>query len=75
MVFVTHDQEEAMLLADKMALLDEGRLVQYGTPAEIYQHPATPEVSAFLGLDDLVWQDDGTVYKRLKGPDKEDPTC
>ena len=75
MVFVTHDQEEAMLLADQMALLEEGRLVQYGTPEEIYHHPATPEVSAFLGLEDLKWQADGTVYKRLKGPDREGPIC
>ena len=75
MVFVTHDQEEAMLLADRMAILEEGHLIQYGTPEEIYHNPATPEVATFLGLDGLVWRPDGAVYKRLKGPDKEDPTC
>ena len=63
MVFVTHDQEEAMLLADKMALMDGGRLIQYGTPAEIYRAPATPAVADFLGLADLVPGADGTLMK------------
>ena len=63
MVFVTHDQEEAMLLADRMAILETGRLLQYGTPAEIYRSPATPAVADFLGLADLVPGADGTLMK------------
>ncbi len=66
MVFVTHDQEEALILADKIAILDQGRLVQYGAPLEIYRHPAEPFLTAFLGLEDLVWAQDGTLLKVIK---------
>ena len=49
MVFVTHDQVEAMTLADRMAIMDRGRIVQVGTPYEIYQRPQTSFVASFLG--------------------------
>ncbi len=48
-LFVTHDQEEALEMADRVAILREGRIEQIGTPAEIYDHPATPFVYDFLG--------------------------
>jgi sulfate transport system ATP-binding protein len=48
-LFVTHDQEEALEVADRVAILREGRIEQIGTPAEIYDHPATPFVYDFLG--------------------------
>ena len=48
-LFVTHDQEEALEVADRVAILREGRVEQIGTPAEIYDHPATPFVYDFLG--------------------------
>jgi sulfate transport system ATP-binding protein len=48
-VFVTHDQDEAMELADRVAILNRGRLEQVGTPAEVYDRPATPFVAEFLG--------------------------
>jgi sulfate transport system ATP-binding protein len=48
-VFVTHDQEEALELADRVVILNEGRIEQIGTPEEIYDHPATPYVLRFLG--------------------------
>lgn len=48
-VFVTHDQEEALELADRVAVLDNGRIVQVATPTQLYDHPATPFVCAFLG--------------------------
>ena len=48
-VFVTHDQEEAMELADRVAVLHKGDLQQVGTPDEIYDQPATPFVYAFIG--------------------------
>jgi sulfate transport system ATP-binding protein len=51
-VFVTHDQHEAFELADRVAILDAGRLEQVGTPADIHEHPATPFVRAFLGAAD-----------------------
>lgn len=48
-VYVTHDQEEAMTLADRLAVFMEGRIVQVGTPREVFAKPATVEVAAFIG--------------------------
>jgi sulfate transport system ATP-binding protein len=48
-VFVTHDQEEALELADRVAILNDGRLEQVGSPDDVYDHPATPFVCEFLG--------------------------
>ena len=48
-VFVTHDQEEALELADRIAVMNGGRIEQVGTPEEIYQQPATPFVCEFIG--------------------------
>ena len=48
-VFVTHDREEALVLGDRVAVMDAGRIVQIGSPAEIYQKPANPWVAAFIG--------------------------
>jgi ABC-type Fe3+/spermidine/putrescine transport system ATPase subunit len=48
-VFVTHDQEEAFALSDRVAVLEAGRLRQLGTPEELYAAPATPFVASFLG--------------------------
>ncbi len=48
-VFVTHDQEEALELADRVAILNDGRLEQVGSPDDVYDHPATPFVCQFLG--------------------------
>ncbi len=48
-LFVTHDQEEALEVADRVAILREGRIEQIGTPEEIYDHPTSPFVYDFLG--------------------------
>jgi sulfate transport system ATP-binding protein len=48
-VFVTHDQEEAMEVADRVVVMNEGRIEQQGSPDEVYDHPATPFVLKFLG--------------------------
>jgi sulfate/thiosulfate transport system ATP-binding protein len=48
-LFVTHDQEEALELADRVAILRDGRVEQIGSPQDIYDHPATPFVYDFLG--------------------------
>jgi sulfate transport system ATP-binding protein len=48
-VFVTHDQEEAMEVADRIVVMNEGRIEQQGSPDEVYDHPATPFVLQFLG--------------------------
>lgn len=63
MVFVTHDQEEALILADRMAIMEQGRLMQNDTPLNIYRHPADSFVSDFLDLDQLIWTEDGTLMK------------
>jgi ABC-type sugar transport system ATPase subunit len=52
--YVTHDQEEAMLLADHLVVLNAGRVVQAGPPLELYRRPATPFVASFLGEASLV---------------------
>jgi iron(III) transport system ATP-binding protein len=48
-VYVTHDQKEALSMADRVAILDRGRVIQLGPPAELYQRPATRFVAEFLG--------------------------
>jgi sulfate transport system ATP-binding protein len=48
-VFVTHDQEEALELADRVVVMNEGRIEQVGTPDEVVDHPATPFVMTFVG--------------------------
>jgi sulfate transport system ATP-binding protein len=48
-VFVTHDQEEAMEVADEIVVMNEGKIEQIGSPEEIYDHPATPFVMSFIG--------------------------
>ncbi len=49
MIYVTHDQVEAMTLADRIAVLNQGKLQQLGTPAELYGHPANRFVAGFIG--------------------------
>lgn len=53
-VFVTHDQEEAFVLGDQVAIMNEGRVVQMGTPTDIYTQPATPWVATFVGDANLL---------------------
>jgi spermidine/putrescine transport system ATP-binding protein len=48
-IFVTHDQEEALTLSDRVAILDRGRIVQIGAPSEIYERPKTKFAAQFLG--------------------------
>ena len=48
-VFVTHDQEEALEVSDRVVIMNEGRVEQSGTPEEVYERPATPFVYGFLG--------------------------
>lgn len=52
-VFVTHDQEEAMEVASRIVVMNRGRIEQVGTPDEVYEQPATPFVSSFLGSVNL----------------------
>jgi sulfate transport system ATP-binding protein len=52
-VFVTHDQEEAMEVSDRVVILNHGKIEQVGTPEEVYDAPATPFVHEFLGLTNM----------------------
>jgi sulfate transport system ATP-binding protein len=63
-VFVTHDQEEALEVADRVVLMNEGRVEQVGTPAEVYHHPANAFVYNFLGNVNLFHSrvEEGKVY-------------
>ncbi len=53
-LFVTHDQEEALAVADRVAVMSSGRIVQVGTPEELYQRPTDPFVAGFVGLSNRV---------------------
>jgi ABC-type Fe3+/spermidine/putrescine transport system ATPase subunit len=57
-IFITHDQEEALELGDRVAVINRGHIEQIGTPFEIYNQPATEYVATFLGAANLL---DGTV--------------
>ena len=60
-VIVTHDQEEAMEVADRIVVMNHGRIEQVGSPAEIYDHPATPFVMSFVGAVNVL---PGQVFVR-----------
>jgi putative spermidine/putrescine transport system ATP-binding protein/spermidine/putrescine transport system ATP-binding protein len=75
-IFVTHDQEEALALSDRVAILDRGRIVQMGRPSEVYERPTTRFAAQFLGDSNFlagkvaeggIKLNDGTVV-RAKGP-------
>jgi len=53
MIFVTHDQAEALALADRVVLMKDGRIEQLGTPAALYAHPATSFAAGFMGFENI----------------------
>ena len=53
-LYVTHDQEEALTMSDRIAVFNEGRIEQVGTPEEIYEHPATEFVAGFVGVSNVL---------------------
>jgi putative spermidine/putrescine transport system ATP-binding protein len=63
-VYVTHDQEEALGMSDRLAVFNHGRIEQIGTPEAIYEHPATAFVAGFVGASNIV---DATLAERLTG--------
>ncbi len=63
-IYVTHDQEEALTMSDRIAVFNHGRIEQVGSPAEIYEHPRTPFVAGFVGVSNLV---SGEVATRITG--------
>jgi putative spermidine/putrescine transport system ATP-binding protein len=56
-IYVTHDQEEALTMSDRMAVFNAGRIEQLGTPAEVYERPATRFVAGFVGTSNLLTGD------------------
>ena len=81
-IYVTHDQEEALVMSDRIAVFNRGRIEQVGTPADVYEHPRTTFVAGFVGTSNLlggsaaqaVLGTDGTFTVRpekirLAGPD------
>ena len=56
-VYVTHDQEEALTMSNRIAVFSQGRIDQIGTPADIYEHPANEFVAAFVGISNLLDRD------------------
>jgi putative spermidine/putrescine transport system ATP-binding protein len=65
-VFVTHDQEEALTMSDRVAVFQDGRIAQIGTPAELYERPASPFVAGFVGTSNLLV---GATAEALLGAD------
>ncbi len=59
-IYVTHDQEEALSMADRLAILGNGKILQVGTPEEVYRHPTSVEVASFIGETNII---KGTVKK------------
>lgn len=63
-IFVTHDQEEALSMSDRLAVFNDGRVEQIGTPEDVYERPATPFVAGFVGLSNVL---DAEQARRLTG--------
>ena len=70
-IHVTHDREEAMVMADRIVILDAGRIAQIGTPHEVYNQPASPFVAAFMGAENVIGlaaQTNGGTVRVEAGP-------
>ncbi|MGH2712197.1 MAG: ABC transporter ATP-binding protein [Actinomycetota bacterium] len=65
-VYVTHDQEEALNMSDRLAVLNGGRIEQVGTPADVYEQPATSFVAGFVGWSNVL---DGAAARSVTGDD------
>ena len=57
-IYVTHDQEEALTMSDRLAVFNEGRIEQLGAPAEVYERPATEFVAGFIGVSNVIERGD-----------------
>jgi len=63
-VYVTHDQEEALTMSDRLAVFDRGAIEQVGTPADVYERPATGFVAGFVGVSNVL---EGDAAERIAG--------
>jgi putative spermidine/putrescine transport system ATP-binding protein len=66
-IFVTHDQEEALTMSDRIAVFNEGHIIQVGSPAEIYERPASPFVAGFVGTSNLI---SGNAARQITGSEQ-----
>jgi putative spermidine/putrescine transport system ATP-binding protein len=53
-VYVTHDQEEALTMSDRLAVFNDGRIEQVGGPAEVYEHPSSEFIAGFVGVSNVL---------------------
>ncbi len=63
-IYVTHDQEEALTMSDRIAVLHQGRIEQVGEPIEVYERPQTPFVAGFIGVSNLIERDGALITVR-----------
>jgi putative spermidine/putrescine transport system ATP-binding protein len=63
-IYVTHDQDEALTMSDRVAVFNEGRIEQVGPPAEVYEHPLTEFVAGFVGVSNLLERNGRTISVR-----------
>ena len=56
-VYVTHDQEEALTMSDRLAVFNQGRIEQVGPPAEVYEHPENEFIAGFVGVSNVIERD------------------
>jgi putative spermidine/putrescine transport system ATP-binding protein len=56
-IYVTHDQDEALTMSDRLAVFNDGRIEQIGTPAEVYEHPSSAFVAGFVGVSNVIDRD------------------
>src|SRR5215467_3945570 len=63
-IYVTHDQEEALTMSDRIAVLNRGSIEQIGGPVEVYERPRTPFVAGFIGVSNLIERDGHTITVR-----------
>ena len=69
-IYVTHDQEEALTMSDRLAVFNVGRVEQVGSPAEVYERPATAFVAGFIGVSNVL---DGEPAARITGASTPSP--
>ena len=65
-IYVTHDQEEALTMSDRLAVFSRGHIEQVGTPAEVYERPATAFVAGFVGVSNVL---EGEAARAITGVD------
>jgi putative spermidine/putrescine transport system ATP-binding protein len=63
-IYVTHDQDEALTMSDRLAVFNQGKIEQVGPPAEVYEHPTTEFVAGFVGVSNLLERDGATISVR-----------